>query len=281
MSLKNRRTARAPRAPGRGKRGAKSACRIRSRAPLFRVRGLRAAPVRIGNLDAGLADRLLDLDPVAFGKALHLRLGAHHGKAHWVKIETEILPNGDEIACSTLWKAPNPFDGVTEHDLKVVQKVVQTGAFRTDSRSPHWLGWWMAENLPHLNIKARHTTKPHNKSEVARLNSFLKTWLKNNALETAKGPERLLSAQRINVEKFGPPSKQRQRLIVATALIPQPPQYLSCGGDASLENDASTNPWRTKPGKDRLAKRAILLTSPLDTVLYLAPQRGAQHTIAG
>jgi hypothetical protein len=30
------------------------------------------------------------------------------GKAHWVRIETEILPNGDEVACSTLWKAPNP-----------------------------------------------------------------------------------------------------------------------------------------------------------------------------
>jgi hypothetical protein len=32
--------------------------------------------------------------------------------------------------------------------------------------------------------------------------------------------ERLLSAQRAIVETFGPPPKQRQRLIVATALIP-------------------------------------------------------------
>jgi hypothetical protein len=46
----------------------------------------------------------------------------------------------DEVACSTLWKPPNPFDGVSAHDLKVVQ--------RTDSQSPQWLGWWMAENLP-------------------------------------------------------------------------------------------------------------------------------------
>jgi hypothetical protein len=105
------------------------------------------------------------------------------GKAYWVKINTENLPNGDEVACSTLWKPPNPFDGVSVDDLKVVQRLVQGGAFRTDSQSPQWLGWWMAENLPRLNIKTRHTDRPRNKAEVARLNAILKTWLKNNALE--------------------------------------------------------------------------------------------------
>jgi hypothetical protein len=105
------------------------------------------------------------------------------GKAHWVRIETEILPNGDEVACSSSWSPPNPFDGVSVDDLKLVQKVVQTGAFRADSRSPDWLGWWMAENLPRLNVKTRHRDQPPNKAEVARLNSILKTWLKNNALE--------------------------------------------------------------------------------------------------
>jgi hypothetical protein len=105
------------------------------------------------------------------------------GKAHWVRIETENLPNGDEVACSTLWKPPNPFDGVTASDLKVVQRLVQGGAFRTDSQSPQWLGWWMAENLPHLDIKTRYSDKPRDKAEVARLNSILKTWLKNGALQ--------------------------------------------------------------------------------------------------
>jgi hypothetical protein len=105
------------------------------------------------------------------------------GKAYWVKINTEILPNGDEVACSTLWKPPNPFDGVSVNDLKVVQRLVQGGAFRTDSQSPQWLGWWMAENLTGLNIKTRHSDRPRNKAEVTRLNSILKTWLKNNALQ--------------------------------------------------------------------------------------------------
>lgn len=114
------------------------------------------------------------------------------GKAHWVKIETEILPNSDEVACSTLWKPPNPFDGVSVDDLKVVQRIVQRGAFRTDSQSPDWLGWWMAENLPSLNIKTRHSDQPRDKAEVARLNSILKTWQKNNALEieTREGKNR-------------------------------------------------------------------------------------------
>ena len=98
-------------------------------------------------------------------------------------------PNGDEVACATLWKPRNPFDGVTVSDLRVVQRLVQGGAFRTDSQSPHWLGWWMAENLPRLNIKSRHRDQPRNKAEVARLNSILKTWLKNNALEIEPRPD--------------------------------------------------------------------------------------------
>jgi hypothetical protein len=106
------------------------------------------------------------------------------GKAHWVKIETENLPNGDEVACSIRWSPPNPFDGVTVGDLRLVQKVVTTGEFRTDSRSPDWLGWWMAENLPRLNVKTRHSDKPRNKAEVIRLSSILKTWKTNNALDT-------------------------------------------------------------------------------------------------
>jgi hypothetical protein len=119
------------------------------------------------------------------------------GKAHWVKIETEILPNGDEVACATLWKAPNPFDGVTAHDLKVVQRVVQGGAFRADSQSRQWLGWWIAENLPHLGIKTRHADKPRDKAEVTRLNSILKTWLKKPSAGDRDSPGRAPQTARL------------------------------------------------------------------------------------
>jgi hypothetical protein len=114
------------------------------------------------------------------------------GKAHWLIIEVENLPNGDVIACSTLWTPPNPFDGMFVADLKVVQRLVQGGAFRDSSQSPDWLGWWMAENLPDLNIKARYSDKPRNKADIARLNSILKTWEKNEVLriETRKDETR-------------------------------------------------------------------------------------------
>jgi RecA-family ATPase len=35
------------------------------------------------------------------------------GKAEWIKIEVENLPNGDEVACASRWSPPNPFDGVS------------------------------------------------------------------------------------------------------------------------------------------------------------------------
>ena len=69
------------------------------------------------------------------------------GSARWLKLETEILPNGDTVACVTAWNPPNPFDDLTIADLRVVQQVAQGGAFRASSQSPDWLGWWMAENL--------------------------------------------------------------------------------------------------------------------------------------
>jgi AAA domain len=104
------------------------------------------------------------------------------GKANWLKIQPVEIPNGDTVACATRWSPPNPFDGVSLADLKVVQKVVQGGAFRADSQSPIWLGWWMAENLPGLKIKTRHSDRPRNKAEVARLNSILRMWVKNDVL---------------------------------------------------------------------------------------------------
>ncbi len=104
------------------------------------------------------------------------------GKATWMKIEVEHLPNGDQVACVRSWNPPDPFIGVEQGDFRVVQKVAQGGAFRADSQSPKWLGWWMAENLPHLKIKTRYTDQPKDKSEVAKLNSILNTWRKNKVL---------------------------------------------------------------------------------------------------
>src|SRR5262249_60440359 len=39
------------------------------------------------------------------------------GKAEWIRIEGEDLPNGDEGAVSSRWSPRSPFDGVSTTDL--------------------------------------------------------------------------------------------------------------------------------------------------------------------
>jgi hypothetical protein len=65
-------------------------------------------------------------------------------------------------------------------------KVVQDGALRTSSQSEQWLGWWMAENLPALSIKARYDDTLRDNVAVARLNSILKTWVKDRVLKIVR-----------------------------------------------------------------------------------------------
>jgi hypothetical protein len=125
-------------------------------------------------------------------RRLHVRIEGGKGgpgpiaKATWIKIAVEALPNGDDVAVATPWKPENPFSKVVQGDLQVVQRAVQGGAFRTSSQSPDWLGWWMAENLPHLGIKTRYDDKPRSKNaraEVARLRQIIVTWEKNGGLD--------------------------------------------------------------------------------------------------
>jgi hypothetical protein len=122
-------------------------------------------------------------------RRLHIRIEGGKGgpgpiaKANWIKIDVESLPNGDDVAVAVAWKPENPFAKVEQGDLQVVQKVVQGGAFRINSQSPDWLGWWMAENLSHLGIESRHGDKPVNKADIAKLHKILKTWVKNSVLD--------------------------------------------------------------------------------------------------
>ena len=100
------------------------------------------------------------------------------GRADWMKIEVEILPNGDEVACSTLWKPPDPFQGITPKDVEVAREVAQGGAYRADSQSPRWFGFAVAKRL---NIDAQHGAD-NAAQDLARLKTIIKTWLKNGVL---------------------------------------------------------------------------------------------------
>jgi hypothetical protein len=121
-------------------------------------------------------------------RKLYVRIGngkannAPLGSARWIKIEVEILPNGDHVACASPWKLPDPFKGLTTEDMKLAQKLARTGAYRDDSRSPEWFGFALAEQLG-INIKPDGTGDP---KDFARIKSIIKTWKDNNVLSVEK-----------------------------------------------------------------------------------------------
>jgi len=100
------------------------------------------------------------------------------GRADWMKIEVENLPNGDEVVCSTLWKPPDPFQGITPKDVEVAREVAQGGAHRADSQSPLWFGYAIAKRL-NINVRRGVDNTPE---DLARLKAIIKTWLKNDVL---------------------------------------------------------------------------------------------------
>jgi hypothetical protein len=101
------------------------------------------------------------------------------GKAEWIKIELENLPNGDEVACSSRWIPPNPFDGVSTTDMGTGAQLAATGEFRADSRSPKWFGYALADLL-HIPVSYGADNNP---KDLARLNTIIKTWIKNKVLK--------------------------------------------------------------------------------------------------
>jgi AAA domain/Bifunctional DNA primase/polymerase, N-terminal len=107
------------------------------------------------------------------------------GKANWVKIEVENLPNGDQVAVAVAWNPPDHFADVTVAHMEAVRNWGITGEFRVDSRSPKWLGWKVAELL---GLKARHGGD-NTKADLAKINKLLNTWCHNKVLDIAKRPD--------------------------------------------------------------------------------------------
>jgi hypothetical protein len=113
------------------------------------------------------------------------------GKAKWIKIQVEFLPNGDHVACASPWEPQDPFQGLTTADMELAQRLARTGAFRDDSRSPKWFGYALAKEL---GIKVS-PGGDNNPKDIARLKAIIKTWKRNSVLgvdyrEDAKRKER-------------------------------------------------------------------------------------------
>jgi AAA domain len=102
------------------------------------------------------------------------------GKATWFKLEVENLPNGDEIACASSWKPPDPFQGVSTADMHKCRTLAQTGAYRLDSRADDWVGYMVADVLG-INVARGVENDP---KDLARIKQILHTWFKNKVLTT-------------------------------------------------------------------------------------------------
>jgi hypothetical protein len=104
------------------------------------------------------------------------------GKAKWLKLVVENLPNGDLVACSSPWTPPDPFKNITATDMELARTLARTGAYRSDRRSPEWFGYALAKQL-NLTVSHDGHTDP---KDLVSIQSILKKWLENKVLDIEK-----------------------------------------------------------------------------------------------
>lgn len=110
-------------------------------------------------------------------------------KASWYRMNNVSLDNGDQVGVACPWKWPELFDGISTRHLIAVQKVVASGEYRADPRSPEWVGHAVAQVL---DIDAETSRK--------RISKLLREWIANGALEA--------------IEKLDDKSRPRQFVVV-------------------------------------------------------------------
>jgi hypothetical protein len=109
------------------------------------------------------------------------------GKAFWVKIAVETLPNGEDVAVASRWVPPDPFEGVTAADVDWVRELVRSKSdYRADNRSKQWIGiplaehlGWDLSNLKNDQDKRKQAESRQNKAKLSRL---ISTWIGNGVL---------------------------------------------------------------------------------------------------
>lgn len=100
--------------------------------------------------------------------------------AFWFRLVSVDLGNGeypepgDSVAAAVQWSPPDPFDGLSTHDLYNVQQAIAAGEYAENAQSTRWVGHVVAEVL------GLDTGDPADK---ARIKSLLKTWITSDALK--------------------------------------------------------------------------------------------------
>jgi hypothetical protein len=96
-------------------------------------------------------------------------------KAAWYRMNNVSLDNGDQVGVACPWKWPELFEGISTRHLIAVQKAVEVGEWRADSRSEQWVGIAAAKVLDLDPEQARK-----------RISKLLKEWIENGALEVVE-----------------------------------------------------------------------------------------------
>jgi hypothetical protein len=103
-------------------------------------------------------------------------------KAYWYRLASVTLSNGDDVGVATTWSWPDPFEGVTAHDLRAAQKEVSEGGpWRANSQADDWVGKPIAKALK-LDI--------HKDGDKKKVRSLLKTWMKTGMFVEVGGQGR-------------------------------------------------------------------------------------------
>jgi hypothetical protein len=93
-------------------------------------------------------------------------------KASWYRMNNVSLDNGDQVGVACPWSWPELFEGLSTRHLIAVQKAVEAGEWRADSRSPEWVGIAVGNVLDMDPEQSRR-----------RISKLLKEWIANGALE--------------------------------------------------------------------------------------------------
>jgi hypothetical protein len=97
--------------------------------------------------------------------------------ATWFHLADVELANGDHVQSLVPWKLPDVIDGVTAADTDWVRDIVRLNSYRSNSRSPDWLGIPIAQRLG-LNV--------HDAADCKRINKIIGVWLATSAFTKEK-----------------------------------------------------------------------------------------------